>query len=204
MWFGLSRRGDTFLSSTTLHPNMLKAAVQEVLQGLKAAGLKESGRVNIGARRVQFDNFKPKISNSARVADSAVLVGNVRVSDQAVVGENSVLRGETDGVVVGFNTRVGANTVLEAIAPSRPEELPKSVKIGMNCKVGNNVVLQSCVLEDDVTIEDGAVVEEGSWVEKGAVVGPCTVIPKGKRVPAGEKWEGVPPRFVEDAGAGGH
>ena len=142
----------------------------------------------------------PVVSTWARVDEKAVLVGRVWLGDGVTVGADAVLRGD-DGsmVVVGQRSVVGDGATLVA-SPETPVSkltgLPLAVRVGRNVVVGPQAVLDACVVQDGATIGARAVVGEGAVVEAGAAVGDDTVIPPGRRVPAGEKWVGNPAKFA--------
>ena len=63
---------------------------------------------------------------------------------------------------------------------------------------GPGALLQSCTIEDSASIGAGAIVLEGALVESGARVGDGAVVHPGRRIPAGQLWEGNPAVFVRD------
>ena len=56
--------------------------------------------------------------------------------------------------------------------------------------------MRSCIIEDEVLIGQRCVLMEGSLVETNAILESGTVLPPGRRIPAGELWAGNPARFV--------
>ena len=139
-------------------------------------------------KRITFNHATPKVSNNANVSQTSVLIGRVNINDRAQILGNCVLRGETDVVEVGMNSKIFSGSVLSAVDKNNSLELPKAVKVGSNCVIGSDCVLNSCILEDDVVLEDKVVVGAGAIVQKGAKLGKNTVIPPGKLVPAGTEW----------------
>jgi carbonic anhydrase/acetyltransferase-like protein (isoleucine patch superfamily) len=140
----------------------------------------------------------PKVSNSAFVAENAVLIGDVEVGPGASIWYGCVVRADVNRIRIGRNTNIQDGTVIHCDHDPEGDYretgggLP--TLIGDNITVGHMALLHACRLEDDcfigmrATVMDDAVVESGAMVAAGALVTP------GKRVPGGELWAGSPAR----------
>ena len=52
------------------------------------------------------------------------------------------------------------------------------------------------IIDDDVIIGFKSVISEGVVIQRGAFVGPNSVVPPGRTILAGERWEGSPLREI--------
>ena len=136
-------------------------------------------------------NFKGKspVITGAYLAEDVSVIGDVVVKPGASIWYGTVLRGDTDAIIIGENTSVQDNSVAHCSAG-----IPTI--IGANCVVGHNAILHSCTVEDGcligmgATLLDGCHIGAGSSVAAGAVVSPNKVIPPNSMV------MGVPGRVV--------
>ena len=125
-----------------------------------------------------FEDHVPQISGNAHVAQSAQVIGRVRLEAGASVWDCAVLRGDIDDIVIGENSNVQDGAVVH-----NSHGMP--VLVGRNVTIGHRVVLHSCSIGDNSLIGMGAVLLDGVKVGKncligaGALVTPNTVIPDG-------------------------
>ena len=141
----------------------------------------------------------PAMSPWATIHESAVLTGNIRILDDAVVGPRAVIRGDTAQIVVGPKAKIEQEAVLTASHNSFADPvtgIPLQLVVGPSAQIGKGAVLDSCIVEGGAVIGERAVVGRGAIVEAGAKVGDDTVVPPGRRVPAKEEWKGNPATFV--------
>lgn len=118
----------------------------------------------------------PRIATSAYIAESADVIGDVEIGENASVWFGAVLRGDIDPIRVGANTNIQDGSVVHTM-------LGSPTTIGDWVTVGHRAVLHGCTIEDHCLIGMGAVllnhvrVGEGSIVAAGALVLQETVIP---------------------------
>ena len=92
------------------------------------------------------------------VADSATLIGKIRLLSGASVWFGAVLRGDNEWIEIGEGSNVQDNSTCHT-------DMGFPLTIGKNCTVGHNVILHGC------TVEDGALIGMGSTVMNGARIG---------------------------------
>lgn len=134
----------------------------------------------------------PAIDPTARAAENAVLVGDVKLGADVTVWYNAVLRGDVGPIRVGAGSNIQDNCTLHCAAGVPTE-------VGRNVVVGHGAILHSCVVEDGCLIGMGAVVLDGSVVGAGSIVGAGALIPPGKVIPPGSLVMGMPGRVVRQA-----
>lgn len=136
-----------------------------------------------------FKDKKPQIDETAYVAESSQIIGDVVLKKNSSVWDNAVLRADIGKIIVGE----GSN-IQDVCAVHNTKGIP--VIIGNNVTVGHGVVLHSCTIGDNSLIGMGAVILDNVTIGKncivaaGAVVTPNTVIPDGSMV------MGVPAKVV--------
>ncbi|MFM7170782.1 MAG: gamma carbonic anhydrase family protein [Cyanobium sp.] len=125
----------------------------------------------------------PTIHPEAWVADSAVVVGDVRLEAGASLWPTAVARGDVCPVVVGRDSNVQDGAVLHG-DPGQP------VRIGAEVTIGHRAVVHGATLEDGCLVGIGAIVLNGVTVGAGALVAAGSVVTKD--VPPGALVMGAP------------
>ena len=123
------------------------------------------------------------------VADTAVLVGRVRMKTDTSIWFGAVLRGDNEWIEIGEGSNVQDNCACHT-DPGFP------LVIGTNCTVGHNVILHGCTLEDDSLVGMGSIVMNGARIRRGSVVGAGSIITEGKEYPEYSLIIGAPARVV--------
>ena len=124
----------------------------------------------------------PQVAESAYIAPTAVLAGDVTVGPHSRVLFGAVITAEGGPVQIGSNCVVMENAVIRGV-PNQETSLGDHVLIGPHAH------LTGCVIEGDTRIATGAVVFNGARIETGAevefnaVVYVNTVVPSGMAVP---------------------
>ncbi|CAN3702104.1 Protein YrdA [Microbacterium sp. MM2322] len=127
----------------------------------------------------------PEIDDTAFVASGARVVGDVRLSTDASVWYNAVLRGDSATITVGARSNVQDNVSVHVDA-GRP------VVIGADVSVGHNAVVHGCTIGDGSLIGMGSVILSGADIGPGCLIAGGAVVLEGTVVPAGSLVAGVP------------
>lgn len=137
----------------------------------------------------ELDGAAPQISASAWVADSAQVMGNVELADDASVWFGAVIRGDTETIRIGRGTNIQDMSVLHA-------DMGMPLTLGDDVTVGHQVTLHGCTIGDGSLIGIGAVVLNGAKIGKGCLVGAGSLVTEGKEFPDGSMILGSPAKVV--------
>ncbi len=113
-----------------------------------------------------------------RVADTAVLAGDVRLADGVSVWHGAVLRGDFDYVEVGRDSNVQDTAVLH-VDRGMPARVGSRVTVGHAAVVHGCTVGNDCLVGMHATVNSGAVIRRGSLVASGALVPELATYPEG-------------------------
>ncbi len=138
-----------------------------------------------------FRGRAPYVPASAYVADSADLIGDVRLGERSSVWFNCVLRGDINSIRIGDDSNVQDCSVLHI-----QDDIP--LVIGSRVTLGHSVTVHACTLEDRVLIGMGAVVLDGAVVGEGSIVAAGAVVRMGMRIPPRTLVAGVPAKVIRE------
>ena len=137
----------------------------------------------------ELDGITPRIADSAWVADSAQVMGNVELGEQVGVWFGTVIRGDTEVIRIGARSNIQDASVLHA-------DIGKPLTIGEDVTVGHMVMLHGCTIGDGSLIGIGAVVLNGAKIGKGCLVGAGSLVTENKEFPDGSMIMGSPAKVV--------
>ena len=145
----------------------------------------------------ELDGVQPQMGAGAWVADSAQVMGNVVLAENASVWFGAVLRGDTETLSIGRNSNVQDLSVLHADAGC-------PLTIGENVTIGHQVMLHGCTIGDNSLIGIQAVVLNNAKIGRNSIVGAGSVVTEGKEFPDNSLIIGSPAKVVrvlDDAAA---
>lgn len=132
-----------------------------------------------------FGQLSPRIAETAWVADSATVIGDVELGDGVGVFYSAVIRGDMATISVGRDSNVQDGVVMHA-DPGVP------LTVGERVSIGHNAVLHGCTVGDDVLVGMGATVLNGAVIGAGTLIAANALVPQGMEVPPGSMVAGVP------------
>jgi len=133
-----------------------------------------------------YKGITPTVPGSCYVDESAQLIGDVVLSENASIWMNAVLRGDVHSIRIGANSNVQDCSVLHGMRGRYP------VILGEWVTVGHSVTLHGCTIEDACLIGMGAIILNNAKIGEGCIIGAGTVIPENTLVPPRTLWLGVP------------
>jgi carbonic anhydrase/acetyltransferase-like protein (isoleucine patch superfamily) len=139
----------------------------------------------------ELDGQAPELPVDGRywIADSAVVIGRVRLKRDASVWFGSVLRGDNEWIELGERSQIQDNATLHT-DPGFP------LTIGENCVIGHNVVLHGCTIGSNSLIGMGAIMLNGARIGRNCLVGAGALLTEGKEFPDNSLVVGAPARAV--------
>lgn len=137
----------------------------------------------------ELDGIAPRVAESAWVADSAEVMGNVALGEDASIWFGAVLRGDNDPITIGAGTNVQDGSVLHA-------DIGQPLTLGERVTVGHKVMLHGCTIGDESLIGIGAVVLNGAKIGRHCLVGAGALVTEGKEFPDGSMILGSHARVV--------
>lgn len=143
----------------------------------------------------ELDGKAPQLAEGTWVADSAQIIGNVTLGENASVWFGAVLRGDTEPITIGRNSNVQDLSVLHT-------DVDCPLTIGDNVTIGHQVMLHGCTIGDNTLIGIQAVVLNRAKIGRNSIVGAGAVVTEGKEFPDNSLIVGAPAkaiRMLDDA-----
>lgn len=133
-----------------------------------------------------YKGVMPKIAAGCYVDESAQVIGDVELGENASIWMCAVVRGDVNSIRIGANSNVQDCSVLHGMLNKWP------VILGNWVTVGHSVTLHGCVIEDRCLIGMGAVILNGARVGADCIVGAGTLITEGSVIEPGSLVLGSP------------
>ena len=134
---------------------------------------------------IPLGDHAPNVHESAWVAPSADLVGNVELRADSSVWYSAVLRAEFEPIVLGEQSNLQDGVIVHT-------DVGKPATVGAGVSVGHRAVLHGCTVEDDCLIGMGAIVLNESHIGAGSLIAAGAVIQEGAVIPPRSLVAGVP------------
>ncbi len=144
------------------------------------------------ANILPFKGTNPDIADSAYIAPSADVIGDVVIGDKSSIWFNCVIRGDVNYIRIGERSNIQDGTVIHVSNGTHPTVVGNDVLVGHNC------IIHGCTLEDGSFVGMGATVLDGAVVESGGMVAAGALLTPNKRVPSGQLWGGTPAKYIRD------
>ena len=108
---------------------------------------------------------RPQIHQSAFIAPSATIIGDVSIEEGVNVWFGVVIRADWGSIKIGKNTSVQENVTIHI-------EKDASVAIGNDCIIGHHAMIHGpCIVEDGCLVGIGSNVLQNSKLGEGSLLG---------------------------------
>jgi len=143
-----------------------------------------------------YQNIQPRIGNNVYIDETALVVGDVTIGDDASLWPMSVARGDVHRIVIGDRTNVQDGSVLHVTSDNEftPGGFP--LHIGDDVTVGHGVILHACTIEDLVLVGMGSTVLDGAVIHSRVMIGAGSLVSPGKELESGYLYLGSPAKKI--------
>ena len=117
-----------------------------------------------------YKGVEPKIDETAFIADSADVIGQVNIGKNANIQDGSVVHiSEGYPTVIGDNVTIGHKSIIHG------------------CEIGNNTLIGM-----------GSIVLDGAKIGEFTLLGAGSLVPPGKEIPSGVLAMGSPAKVIRE------
>jgi carbonic anhydrase/acetyltransferase-like protein (isoleucine patch superfamily) len=132
---------------------------------------------------LSYGGKKPRVAESALVADTAYLIGDVEIGDNTSLWPGVKIRGDAAPIKVGCNCHIEENTVLHG-----------QVSVGDNTMIGHNCVIEGFI-GNNTLIGNGASVLVNANIGDMCIVAAGSVVLENMKAPYRSFVAGVPAKI---------
>jgi carbonic anhydrase/acetyltransferase-like protein (isoleucine patch superfamily) len=144
--------------------------------------------------------FVPQIGQDCFLAETAVIIGDVKIGNECSIWYGAVLRGDVNSIIIGNGVNIQDGSVLHTLYERSKVIIGDGVSVGHLCNIhgatiGSNVLVgMGSTLMDNAQIPDYTIIGAGSLVLSNAVLEPYSVY---AGVPA-KKVKTITPQQAEE------
>lgn len=145
-----------------------------------------------------FKTAIPKIASNAYIDESAVVIGEVEVGEDASIWPMCSIRGDVNLIRIGARSNIQDGTVIHVT--HRYRQLPEgyATRIGNDVTVGHKVMLHGCTVEDLCLVGMGSTILDGAIIRSKVLLGAGSLVPEGKDLDGGYLWLGRPAKRMRE------
>ena len=134
---------------------------------------------------------RPDIADEGTwIADSADVLGKVRLHAFGSIWFQAVLRGDNERIEIGERSNIQDGAVLHT-DPGCP------LTIGKNVTVGHQAMLHGCTIHDESLIGIGSTILNNAVIPEHCIVGAHALVTEGKTFEPGSLILGAPAKAVK-------
>lgn len=141
-----------------------------------------------------YQGVTPELGERVFVDPTAVVLGDVKLGDDASVWPMAVVRGDMHHIRIGKGTSVQDGAVLHITHASDFNPGGYPLIIGDEVTIGHKAVLHGCTLGNRILVGMGAIVMDGVTVEDEVIIAAGALVPPGKTLAGGYVYAGNPVR----------
>ena len=123
-----------------------------------------------------FQNTLPKIHETAFIADSAEVIGDVEIGQDSSVWFGSVIRGDVNRIRIGARTNIQDLSVIHVSSETHSTTLEDEIT------VGHRVTLHGCYIETGCLIGIGSILLDGVRIGAHSLVAAGSLLTPGTEV----------------------
>lgn len=137
----------------------------------------------------EFEGRRPTFASSAYVAETAIIIGDVRLAENVYVGHGAILRGDYGTIDIGPQSAIEEGAILH-INPGC------CCRLGSRVTVGHGAKLHCLEIADSAVIGIGAILSFNVKIGEWSIVAEGAVVPNGKIIPPGVVVAGNPAKEI--------
>ena len=141
--------------------------------------------------REPYANFWPKVADTAFVAESADLIGDVTIGEHASIWYHTTLRADINKIVIGDYSNIQDNSCIHLADDF-------GCYVGKYVTVGHGVILHACTVEDNCLIGMGATLLDNAVVPSGCIIAANALVLSNAQLEPNSVYAGVPAKKVKE------
>ena len=134
----------------------------------------------------------PDIAESAFIAESADVMGRVKIGADSSIWYQSVLRGDVHDIEIGERSNIQDRSVLHTSTNVSP------CIVGNDVTIGHGVILHGCEVQDFCLVGMGSIIMDQAVLEEGCFLAAGSLVTERKVLKGGYLYAGSPAKERRD------
>ena len=137
----------------------------------------------------EFELKKPQIDETAWIAPSADIIGDVKIGANCYVGWHAVLRGDHGSIVIGEGSAIEEGVIIHMS--------PNFVcRIGNEVTIGHGALLHGATIDPFAVIGIRATISNYAMIGEWSIIGEMGLVKEYQEVPKGVICVGQPVKII--------
>ena len=136
--------------------------------------------------------FIPEFGKGCYLAETAVIIGDVKMGNDCSIWFNAVVRGDVNSIRIGNNVNIQDGSVLHTLYEK------SQVYIGDNVSIGHNVTIHGAKISNNVLIGIGATILDYAEIGENSIIAANSLVLTGTKVEPNSVYGGVPAKKIKD------
>lgn len=132
----------------------------------------------------------PKLHETAFIAPSADIIGDVEIGGHCSVWFQVVIRGDVNTIRIGDRTNIQDHSMLHVTRKTSP------LKIGDEVTVGHRAMIHGCTIGNRVLVGMGAIILDDAEIGDDCIIGAGALVTKGTKIPPKSLVIGMPAKVA--------
>jgi len=137
-------------------------------------------------------HWQPEIADSVFIADSAEVMGRVKIGRDSNIWYQSVLRGDVHDIIIGERSNIQDHCTVHTSHGVSP------CVVGNDVTVGHRVILHGCEVQDGCLVGMGSIIMDQAVLEAGCLLAAGSLVPERKVLRGGYLYAGSPAREIRE------
>lgn len=139
---------------------------------------------------LSYQGMAPRLGERVYLADTAVVIGDVEIADQASIWFGAVLRGDVGPIRIGRRSNIQDQCAVHTTGG-----VSRAI-VGEDVTVGHGCILHGCQVGDRVLVGMGSILLDNVVVGEDSVIGAGTLLTARTVIPPRSLVMGRPGRVV--------
>jgi carbonic anhydrase/acetyltransferase-like protein (isoleucine patch superfamily) len=145
-----------------------------------------------------YQGILPTLGRNVFIDESAVVIGQVTLGDDASVWPQCSVRGDVNRIVIGARSNIQDNTVMHVTHDHAAVPGGTPCIVGDGVTVGHQCVLHACTIGNRCLIGMGSIVLDGAVLHDGVFLGAGSLVTEGKELKGGYLYVGRPAKRLRE------
>ena len=145
-----------------------------------------------------YRNIRPTIGPKVYVDESAVVIGDVVIGEDASIWPMCSVRGDVNRIRIGARTNIQDGTILHGTHDYESVPGGLAVMVGDDVTIGHQCIIHGCTIESSCLIGMGSAILDAAVLRRGVFLGAGSLVTEGKELAGGYLWLGRPAKKVRE------